>query len=198
MAGLIESLMQKKMAQGEGPGKDESAMHEGVEGAGYEGQEDMLEGEEPEGPEAEGMDDGDFTPEQQANIDKFEAATLKVLYDEQGGAAENVVNALQSSEDLAQTLATLSYDMTQILDERSGNLLDGEIDVVVATEVLGQIAEIGQTAGMEIRGPEIAKATQLMLQRYMEENGIDPSQANSILAMDPMAVGDALNQDEGM
>lgn len=196
MAGLIESLMQKKMAQGEGPGEDESAMHEGAEGAEYEGQEDMLEGEEPEG--SEGMDDGDFTPEQQANIDKFEAATLKVLYDEQGGAADDVVRSLQSSPDVAQTLATLSYDMTQILDERSGNLLDGEIDVVVATEVLGQIAEIGQTAGMEIRGPEIAKATQLMLQRYMEESGIEPSQASSILGMDAMAVGDALNQDEGM
>lgn len=186
MPGLIESLMQKKMAQGEGPGEDESSMYEGAES-----QEDMME-------PPEEMDDGEFTPAQQSAIDKFEAATLKVLYDEQGGAAENVVAALQSATDLTQTLADLSYNLTQALDERSGGLLDGEIDVVVASDVLGQVAEIGQTVGLEIKGPEIAKATQLMLQRYMEESGVDPSEASGILGMDPMMIGQALNEDEGM
>lgn len=152
--------------------------------------------EEPEEQEEE-FDDSDFTPQQLDTIETFKQATLAVLYDKDGNTAKNILDTLMAATNKAEAMANLAYDTTELLDEKSKNQLTPEIAPTVAAEVLGEIAEIAQTAEMPVGSRDIAEATKIMLQRYMEENGVPPEEAMAMFQNgDADEIGRAVDQDE--
>ena len=50
------------------------------------------------------------------------------------------------------------------------------------TEVLGEVADIAMAAGVDVKGATIAKAVQLMLVRYVTDQGLDATQLQQAMA----------------
>ncbi len=153
-----------------------------------------MPGEEPVDESMVGAED-DFTPQELDTIEKFKQATLTALYAKDGEIAKNLLTAIESTDDIPSVLANMAYDFTQMLDEKSRSQLTEDIAPVVAADVLGQMAEIAEAGGQPMRSKDLAKATQIMLQRYLEENGMSPEEASGMLQGDPEEMGRALDQD---
>ena len=189
MAGLINRTMAgegQPEEPGDGPGPDNSAAHEAGESKPYE----KSEGSEEDG-------SGSFTPEQTNALDKFSLAAQKALYD-QGGVAEQLAQSMRGQDDVAQAVADFAYNLTSMLDEKSGGMLDDELLAPAASDVLGQVVEVAQAAGAKIASRDVAKATQLMLARFFSENGASPEEVDQFMsAADPEQVAGAIDQRDG-
>jgi hypothetical protein len=97
-------------------------------------------------------------------------------------AARDMAKALKTAQDPAEGMANAAYEMVTIADEATKGSIPDERLIEFATEVLGEVADIAQAAGVEVKGSVIAKATQLMLVRYVTEQGLDPSQLQAAMA----------------
>jgi hypothetical protein len=51
-----------------------------------------------------------------------------------------------------------------------------------AADVLGEVADIAEAAGLQVKGAQIAKAVQMMLIRFVTEQGLDPTQLQQAMA----------------
>ena len=86
--------------------------------------------------------------------------------------------------------------MVSIADERTQGSIPDEQLVPFAAEVLGEVADIAQATGIEVKGATIAKAMQMMLVRYVTEQGMDPTQLQAAMAkVDPEALGAKLDKE---
>lgn len=113
-------------------------------------------------------------------------------------AARDMAKALRSARDPAEGLASAAYEMVSIADEATEGAIPDERLVEFATEVLGEVADIATAAGVKIRGAVIAKAMQMMLVRYVTEQGMDPSQLQAAMAqVDPEKLGAQLDKEGG-
>jgi hypothetical protein len=111
-------------------------------------------------------------------------------------AALDVSKALKSAPSVEQGLAETAYEMVAVADEAVGGLPDEGL-VGFAAEVLGEVADIAEAAGIKVKGAQIAKAVQMMLVRFVTEQGLDPTQLQQAMAqVDPDKVGAQL--DKGM
>lgn len=124
-------------------------------------------------------DGGELTPEQEKDLRTFSIACTKALVGE-GGVVDNVVSSLKGAQDVPQALADLAYQITAMLDEKSGGLLDEELMIPAGADVLGQLAEAAQAAKVPVRGKDIAQATRLMLERFLSENGVPKEQVKGL------------------
>jgi hypothetical protein len=111
-------------------------------------------------------------------------------------AARDMAKALQAAGDPAEGLASAAYEMVTIADEATEGGIPDERLVEFATEVLGEVADIADAAGIKVKGVTIAKAMQMMLVRYVTEQGLDPSQLQAAMAqVDPEKLGAQLDKE---
>lgn len=101
-------------------------------------------------------------------------------------AAREVAKAMQAAQDPAEGLANTAYEMVTIADEATQGAIPDDRVIEFASEVLGEVVDIAQAAGVEVKGAVIAKAVQLMLVRYVTEQGMDPSQLQQAMAQVPV------------
>jgi len=156
-----------------------------------EEQAEALPGQAPEAaPDNEQGEDEH--PAYQAAIDM----ARQVLY--ANGAAKDVARALRSASDPVTGLAETAYEMVSTIDEKTQGQVPDELMVSLAAEVLGEVADIGEAAGIKLGGKEISAAMQQMLVRYLTENGIDPSQLQQAMSkVDQDQLGAMLDQHAG-
>lgn len=118
----------------------------------------------------------------------------KALYGAE--AAREVAKAMKTAQDPSQGLADTAYQMVTIADEATKGAIPDERLIEFASEVLGEVADIATAAGLEIKGAQIAKAVQIMLLRYVAEQGLDITQLQAAMAkVDPEQVGAALDKE---
>ena len=111
-------------------------------------------------------------------------------------AARDVAKAMRAANDPAEGLATTAYEMVAMADEATQGQVPDEELVSMASEILGEVADIAQAAGIEIKGAVIAKAMQMMLVRYVTEQGMDPTQLQQAMAqVNPDELGAALDKE---
>lgn len=102
----------------------------------------------------------------------FEQAVAFVksaLYE--NGAAKGVAAALKTG-DRVDALAEQAYKIIEIADERTDGAVEDEQIALLAAEVLEDVADIGEAAGLDYKPQEIALAMRQMLIRFMQENGV--------------------------
>lgn len=165
MAGLI----QKEMG---GSVNDETNEQEPVEGVGPDGspQHESMEGEQPEA-----NDQSESTPgEKNPIFQKAMTFAYDALYSKQ--AAKDVANQLQASGNIADAMADIAYNITSIIDEKTNGQVPDELLVPLAMNVLEEVSEIAEAAGMNAKPEDIATAFKTMILRYLGEQGVDTTQ----------------------
>lgn len=126
-------------------------------------------------------------PEQDSGAyDRAMGIAREALYGKE--AARDVAKAMKAAKDPAEGLANTAYEMVTIADEATEGQVPDEQLVALASEILGEVADIAEAAGVEVKGATIAKAMQMMLVRYVTEQGMDATQLQQAMA--------AVNTDE--
>lgn len=164
MAGLIQQQMQQPGSAG-----DEQMEREPVEGQGPDGSA-MHEGMEGEAPEA----NDDSAVENNPLYQKAITFAYEALY--QNKAAKDVARQLQSAQDLSSGMADVAYNITSIIDEKTNGDLPDEMIAPLAMQVLQEVTEIAQAAGLDPQPEDIALAFKTMILRYLQEQGVDTTQ----------------------
>lgn len=99
---------------------------------------------------------------------------MTALY-KQGGA-KALAKALRAAQDPVQALADAAYQMMQIIDEKTdGNVADEDL-VPLAVQVLSEVCDVAEAAGIQVDGQMAAEAMKAMLVRFIKEQGGDASQ----------------------
>jgi hypothetical protein len=160
MAGLIQNQM---MGNGPSAAQQQPPMEEQAMPAGSpEEQIAALEAEE--GPD----------PETDPGFQTAMEFAMKALYSDQ--AAKDIAQSLKSAPDIVEALANTAYEVTSIVDERTDGAVPDDLILVLGMQILGEVVQIGQAAGVEYMPSEIASAFKQMLLRYLGEQGVDTSQ----------------------
>lgn len=103
---------------------------------------------------------------------------MTALYE--NGAADGVARALQADAS-AQTLADTAYKMVEVVDERTEASVPEELMAVLGMQILKEVVDVGEAAGVEFRPSEIALAFREMILRYVEESGEDTTQLRAAM-----------------
>jgi hypothetical protein len=176
MAGLI----QQQMGAG-APAPQEQAMP-----AGQEAMDPNAMGAQDEGPEPD-EDDPAF---QQAMQFAMEA-----LYDK--GAAKDIAKQLKSAPSPVEGASDIAYEVTSVVDERTGGEVPDELIVLMGMRILEEVVEIADAAGMQMSPVDIADAFKQMLLRYLGEQGMDTTQLQqSMDQIDPSLFEKAAQEEE--
>lgn len=184
MAGLIQQGMRAAGSAGdeemeqepiEGKVPDGSAMHEGMEGEAPEANDESVPGE-------------DNPIYQQAVTFAYEA-----LY--QNDAAKDVAKSLQASPSLADGMADVAYNITSIIDEKTDGEVPDELLVPLGMQVLEEVGEIAEAAGLSPQPEDIAAAFKTMILRFLGEQGVDTTQLQQAMdQIDPAEFRKAAEQ----
>lgn len=119
----------------------------------------------------------DEAPEADENDPVFQQAltlAYEALY--KGQAAKDVANQLKNAPSLAEGMADVAYNMTSVLDERTDGEVPDELLVPLAMQVLEEVGEIADAAGLDPQPEDVAQAFKMMILRYMGEQGVDTTQ----------------------
>jgi hypothetical protein len=98
----------------------------------------------------------------------------KALYESQ--AAKDVAQQLKAAQSLADGMAEVAYNITSIVDERTDGQVPDELLVPLAMQVLEEVGEVAQAAGLEPQPEDVAAAFKTMILRYLGEQGVDTTQ----------------------
>ena len=141
--------------------------------------------EEGEGGPVPGEDNPVF---QQALTFAYEA-----LYQQE--AAKDVAQSLKAAPSLSDGMADVAYNITSIIDERTDGEVPDELLVPLAMQVLEEVGEIAQAAGLDPQPEDIATAFKTMILRYLGEQGVDTTQLQQAMdQVDPAAFRQAAEQ----
>ena len=120
-------------------------------------------------------------PGQQAEPDEsnpaFQAAmelAMEAMYGQK--AARDIAETLRTSQDKVDGLANTAYEIVSIIDERTDGAVPDELLVLLATNVLEEVADIGEAAGLQITPADVATALKQMILRFLGEQGVDTTQ----------------------
>ena len=166
MAGLIQKEM------GVAPAEQSAAMLEQMPEDAMQGMPMDEQGEEP---------DESNPVYQQALTYAYEA-----LYAKQG--AKDVAQQLKAAPSAAEGMANIAYEITAVIDERTDGEVPDELLMPLAMQVLEEVGEIAEAAGMDPQPEDIAAAFKTMILRYLGEQGIDTTQLQQ--AMDQVNPAD--------
>ena len=123
----------------------------------------------------EEMDEGEGPdPDTDPNYTTALKFAMQALYE--NGAAEGVAKSLRSARDPVEGLASTAYEITSIVDERTEGAVPDELFALLATKILGEVADIGEAAGVKYKPSDIALALKTMILRYLGEQGMDTTQ----------------------
>ena len=96
---------------------------------------------------------------------------LSALYE--NGAAKDIVKSLKSAQDRVDGLADNAYRITEIVDERTDGQVPDEEIAFLGAEILEEVVDIGEAAGLKYTPQEIAAAFKQMILRFLQEQGAD-------------------------
>lgn len=125
----------------------------------------------------------------------FQAAmqlAMQALYE--NDAARDVAQSLQSAPDPVTGLADTAYEMVSVVDERTEGEVPDELLVLLAVNILQEVAEIGEAAGIDTSATVLAEAFKQMLLRFLGEQGLDTTELEQAMAeVDPSVFEEAAN-----
>lgn len=139
------------------------------------------EQEQMEQPGAGGADEGGESPEYQAAV-QF---AMEALY--KNGGAKQLAQAMRSADDPVKAMADAAYQMMQIVDEQTDATIPDEELVPLAVDILSEVADVAQAAGVQVGGEQVAKAMQAMLLRFVKESGGDTAQLEQAMSQVDMS-----------
>lgn len=173
MAGLIKNGM---AAPGMQPQEDPNEAQEDPNEEASETPEQEAAEEQQEPAEQQG-DQGDGQSSEEEKDPAFQQAlkfAMDALY--KGGAAKQIAQQLKQAGDLPGTLADATYNIVSIVDEKTQGSVPDELLVLFASNVLEEVADIAESAGIEVKPADVAIAMKTMILRYLGENGVDTTQ----------------------
>lgn len=110
-------------------------------------------------------------------------------------AAKDVAKQLKAAPSLADGMADVAYNITQIIDERTDGQVPDELLMPLAMQVLEEVGEIAEAAGMQPQPEDVAGAFKTMILRYMGEQGVDTTQLQQAMdQVDPSVFREAAQQ----
>ena len=104
---------------------------------------------------------------------------LSALYE--NGAAKDIVKSLKSAQDRVDGLADNAYRITEIVDERTDGQVPDEEIAFLGAEILEEVVDIGEAAGLKYTPQEIAAAFKQMILRFLQEQGADTRQLETAM-----------------
>lgn len=151
----MQGLIKQQMAP------EQEAMPAEAEQMPPESMEEMDEGEGPD-------------PDTDPNYTTALKFAMQALYE--NGAAEGVAKSLRNARDPVDGLANTAYEIVGIVDERTDGAVPDELFALLATKILGEVADIGEAAGVQYKPSDIALSLKTMILRYLGEQGMDTTQ----------------------
>jgi len=90
---------------------------------------------------------------------------------------------LLGGQNPAEALATTTYNLLEAVLTKLGGKVPIETIPSIGIQCLSIMAELGESGGAhEVSQQLVGQATQLMLQRFMKESGIDPNEVGQQLS----------------
>ena len=140
--------------------------------------------------------EGAEQPEQDEDNPAFQQAltlAYEALY--KGDASKDVAKQLRAAPSVADGLADIAYNITSVIDERTGGEVPDELLVPLAMNVLEEVGEIAEAAGMKPQPEDVAQAFKTMVLRYLGEQGVDTTQLQQAMdQVDPSVFREAAVQ----
>jgi hypothetical protein len=127
----------------------------------------------------------------------FKAAlevAMQALYE--GGAAEDVAQALQSAPEPVEGLANTAYEMVSVAAERVPDFNE-EYLALLAIVILSELSDIAEASGLTYQPSDVAQALKMMTLRLMQEQGADTSQLQAAMDEVDPSVFNQIDQQEG-
>jgi len=190
MAGLIQQQMQPGagMPPGGAPVEDPSMQDPAMQDPAMQDPAAdpmaMAEGED-EGPD----------PETSQPFQMALQYAMEALYSNK--AATDVAQSLKAAPDPVEGLANTAYEMTSVVDERTDGQVPDELIIPLAMQILEEVVDIAEAAGVEFQPSDVAGAFKQMLLRFLGEQGVDTTQLQQAMdQVDPEAFNQAAAADE--
>lgn len=131
--------------------------------------------------QGETMPQGEGAPMDESHP-AFEAAVQlahTALYEQ--GSADEIHAILINAEDPVSQMADIAYQMTEIADERTEGQVPDELLILLAANMLNEVADIAAASGVDLRPVDLANAMKSMILRYVGEMGHDTRQLQAAM-----------------
>lgn len=118
--------------------------------------------------------------EGEANQDdpNFQSAlqyAMQVLYEK--GAAKDIASQVKAAQgNPVEGIANIAYEITSVVDEKTEGAVPDELLVPLAMQILEEVVEISEAAGIKLAPTDVAAAFKQMILRYLGEQGVDTTQ----------------------
>jgi hypothetical protein len=156
----------------------------------------MPEGQEAMDPNAmSAQDEGSQPDESNPAFQTAMTYAMQVLYDK--GAAKDIAAQLKSAPSAVAGASDIAYEVTSVVDERTDGEVPDELLMLLAMNILEEVVEIADAAGLEMSPVDIADAFKQMLLRYLGEQGMDTTQLQQAMdQVDPSLFEKAAQEEE--
>lgn len=151
--------------------------------------QNMMAGQGPE-PEEE--------PSEELNLDdpSYQMALEEArsrLYSKE--VAEGLARALLSAPDVATGIADQTKALLEATDELTQNTVPDELYMMLGIELMSDVAEMAEAAGMTVTGTDLVKAMRQFMLGVIEDLGGDVNDLNAAMSqIDPQQAGGMLDQ----
>ncbi len=112
------------------------------------------------------------------NDPNFQAAiqyAMQVLYEK--GAAKDIAAQVRAAQgNPVEGIADIAYEITSVVDEKTEGAVPDELLVPLAMQILEEVVEISEAAGIKLAPADVAGAFKQMILRYLGEQGVDTSE----------------------
>jgi len=123
------------------------------------------------------------------------ALAMEALYGNK--AAKGVAESLRLANDPVEGMANTAYEIVSIIDERTDGSVPDELLVLLSTNVLEEVGEIAEAAGLDVSPANIAEALKQMILRFLGEQGVDTTQLEQAMSQVNPAEFNQLAQQAG-
>jgi hypothetical protein len=142
----------------------------------------------------------DETPDINEETDPAYQAAIQsaneILY--KAGAAEDIARSLKTAPDLVEAMANTAYDIVGALDEKTEGQIPDELISSLAVEILTEVADIAEAAGVPVTSAIVGEAVKQMMIRYVTDNGGDSTALKkSFDGIDTNKIGAAIDAKQG-
>jgi hypothetical protein len=115
------------------------------------------------------------TEQEQQAYEQVVIAAGKIIYEDQQSHAKIMQALQQGAQNPTETLAMLTVSIMKSLDEQSGNKIPQEVIAEASGEILTQLAELANSAGVfQVDEKMLQQAAQMMLAQLADAYGESP------------------------
>ena len=128
----------------------------------------------------------------------FQAAmemAMEALYGK--GAANDVATQLKAAPDIVEGMANVAYEISSVVDERTDGEVPDELIVLLGMNILQEVADIAEAAGVAPKPRDVAESFKQMLLRFLGEQGLDTTQLQQAMDQVDPAMFDQAAEDGG-